>query len=154
MAHKSLRDFAAEHGVTLRAVQKHVQKHESELGSHIIRYGPPRGTYLDDEAQAYITERLVGSPVAVMDTTLTDENERLRVELEQARQRIIDLLEERTALTERALQAETVKALAEATSQEQEQKVQDLETKLAETEETLQKLKGRSLWQRIRRWGE
>lgn len=97
---------------------------------------------------------LVGSPIAVMDNTLTEENERLRAELEQAKQKIIDLLEERTTLTERALQAETVKALAEATSQEQEQKVQDLEAKLAEAEETVQKLKGRSLWQRIRRWGE
>lgn len=151
---KSLRDFAEEKKITMRAVQKHVKNHESELEGHIIRYGPPRGTFIDEYAQEYISSLLVGHQVEVLNTALEDEVERLRSELEAANQRIIALLEERTALTERALQAEATKALAEATQQEQEQRAREAEERAAAAEEAIQKLKGRTLWQRIRRWGE
>lgn len=154
MGMMSLRDFAASNGVTIRAVQKHVAKYAEDLEGHITRYGPPRGTYIDEEAQKILSAHLIGDPVAVMDNELTKENERLRSELEAANQRIIALLEERTALTERALQAEATKALAEATQQEQEQRAMEAEERAATAEEAIQKLKGRTLWQRIRRWGE
>lgn len=157
---KSLRDFAKEKNITIRAVQKHVKNHEGELKGHVVRYGPPRGSFLDEYAQEFISDLLVGHQVEVMDNALSEEIERLQAELAEANKRIMALLDERTALTERALQAESQKALAEATSQDQEQKVLDqeqrilaLEEKLTEAQELNQKLKGRSLWQRItRRW--
>lgn len=161
MGLKSLRDFATENGVTLRAVQKHIQKYAQDLGDHVVRYGPPRGTFIDETAQEILQKHLVGDPIAVMDHALSDEVEKLRAELDNAQKRIMTLLEEknallaeRTTLTERALQAETRMALAEASQEDQEQKVRDLEAKLAESEETTRRLKGRTLWQRIRRWGE
>ena len=154
MGSMSLRDFAEANGVTLRAMQKHVQKYESELKDHMVRYGPPRGTYIDDVAQEIIAAHLVKDPIAVMDTTLSEEVERLRKELEEANQKIIALLEERTELTERAVKAEATKALAETTARDQAAKVQELEGKLSEAEAHAKKLQGRTLWQRIIRWGE
>ena len=154
MGSMSLRDFADANGVTLRAVQKHIQKHEDELTGHMVRYGPPRGTYIDEVAQEIIAGHLVKDPIAVMDTTLSEEVERLRGELEEANKRIIALLEERTELTERAVKAEATKALAETTARDQAAKVQELEGKLTAAEDHAKKLQGRTLWQRIIRWGE
>lgn len=154
METKSLRDFAEENGVTLRAIQKHIKKYENELADHMVRYGPPRGTYIDDVAQEIIAAHLVKDPIAVMDASLTEEVERLRGELEEANKRIIALLEERTELTERAVKAEATKALAETTARDQAAKVQELEGKLTAAEAHAKKLQGRTLWQRIIRWGE
>ena len=154
MGTKSLRDFAEENGVTLRAIQKHIKKYESELTGHMVRYGPPRGTYIDDAAQEILAAHLVKDPIAVMDTALSEEVERLRKELEEANQKIIALLEERTELTERAVKAEATKALAETTARDQAAKVQELEGKLTAAEDHAKKLQGRNLWQRIIRWGE
>lgn len=168
MGIKSLRDFAAENGVTVRAVQKHIAKYADELEGHLTRYGAPRGTYLDEYAQEFIAGHFVKDPIAVIDNSLSDENERLKAELEAANKRIISLLEERTALTERALQAEAHKAIAEASQQDQERRTAEAETRAqqledelatakeraAEAEAETMKLKSRSLWQRITRWGE
>ena len=156
MGIKSLRDFATENGVTVRAVQKHIAKYADDLEGHLTRYGAPRGTYLDEFAQDFIAN------------SLSDENERLKAELAAANNRIISLLEERTALTERALQAEAHKAIAEASQQDQERRAAEIEARAqsledelaaakeraAEAEAETSKLKGRSLWQRITRWGE
>lgn len=168
MGIKSLRDFATENGVTVRAVQKHITKYADELEGHLTRYGAPRGTYLDEYAQEFIAGHFVKDPIAVIDNSLSDENERLKAELEAANKRIIALLEERTALTERALQAEAHKAIAEASQQDHERRTAEAETRAQRLEEELvaaneraaeaeaetTKLKSRSLWQRITRWGE
>ena len=154
MKTKSARAFAEENGVTLRAVQAHMKKYAAELEGHIVRYGAPRGTYLDETAQEIIAAHLVKDPVAVMDTALTEEVERLRAELDEARRQTIALLEEKAALSERALKAETAQALAEATQEDQERRIQEAEERAAAAEETIRALKNRSLWQRITRRGE
>ena len=147
METKALRDFATEQGITLRALQKHVKKHENELDGHIIRYGPPKGTYLDEYAQEYLSGLLVGHPLAVLDDNLSQELERVRIELEAAQKRIIELQDEKADLLERAIKAEATKALAETTTRDQAARIDDLESQL-------NRLKNRSLWQRVTRWGE
>lgn len=73
-----LQDFAQECGVTDRAIQKHIQKHEDALRGHFERHGP-NGTWLDDFAQDYIKGLMVQRPLTVVsDTRLTLENEELR----------------------------------------------------------------------------
>ena len=147
METKALRDFATEHGITLRALQKHVKKHESELEGHIIRYGPPKGTYLDEHAQEYLSGLLVGHPLAVLDESLSQKLERVRIELEAAQKRIIELQDEKADLLERAIKAEAAKALTETNTRDQAARIEALEG-------TIETLKNRTLWQRIRRWGE
>ena len=147
METKALRDFATEQGITLRALQKHVKKHENELDGHIIRYGPPKGTYLDEYAQEYLSGLLVGHPLAVLDDNLSQELERVRIELEAAQKRIIELQDEKADLLERAIKAEAAKALTETNTRDQAARIEALEG-------TIEALKKRTLWQRIRRWGE
>lgn len=147
METKALRDFATEHGITLRALQKHVKKHESELEGHIIRHGPPKGTYIDEYAQEYLSGLIVGHPLAVLDESLSQELERVRIELEAAQKRIIELQDEKADLLERAIKAEAAKALTETNTRDQAARIEALEG-------TIEALKKRTLWQRIRRWGE
>ena len=147
METKALRDFATEQGITLRALQKHVKKHENELDGHIIRYGPPKGTYLDEYAQEYLSGLLVGHPLAVLDDNLSQELARVRIELEAAQKRIIELQDEKAELLERAIKAEAAKALTETNTRDQAARIEALEG-------TIEALKKRTLWQRIRRWGE
>ena len=125
METKALRDFATEQGITLRALQKHVKKHENELDGHIIRYGPPKGTYLDEYAQEYLSGLLVGHPLAVLE----------------------ELQDEKADLLERAIKAEAAKALTETNTRDQAARIEALEGEL-------DGLKKRTLWQRITRWGE
>ena len=147
METKALRDFATEQSITLRALQKHVKKHENELDGHIIRYGPPKGTYLDEYAQEYLSGLLVGHPLAVLDDNLSQELERVRIELEAAQKRIIELQDEKADLLERAIKAEAAKALTETNTRDQAARIEALEGEL-------DGLKKRTLWQRITRWGE
>ena len=147
METKALRDFATEQGITLRAIQKHVKKHENELDGHIIRYGPPKGTYLDEYAQEYLSGLLVGHPLAVLDDNLSQELERVRIELEAAQKRIIELQDEKADLLERAIKAEAAKALTETNTRDQAARIEALEGEI-------DGLKKRTLWQRITRWGE
>lgn len=147
METKALRDFATEQGITLRALQKHVKKHENELDGHIIRYGPPKGTYLDEYAQEYLSGLLVGHPLAVLDDNLSQELERVRIELEAAQKRIIELQDEKADLLERAIKAEAAKALTETNTRDQAARIEALEGEI-------DGLKKRTLWQRITRWGE
>lgn len=78
-----LQDFARECGVTDRAIQKHIQKHEEALQGHFERRGV-NGTWLDDFAQEFIRNLMVQSPPAVVsDSRLMLENEDLQKQLTQ-----------------------------------------------------------------------
>ena len=152
MEMKSLKQFADEHGITLRAAQRHIQKHEDELEGHIVRHGPPRGTFIDEFAIEYLSGLIVGPPVTFV--SATQEASELRDELEESQKKILALteklaalLEDKATLTERALQAEGTLALSEASVATKEATIQDLRNQV-------DKLKGRTLWQRITRWGE
>ena len=168
MKTKSLRTFAEEHGVTIRDVQRHVKKHEKELEGHIKRYGAPKGTYIDSYAEEFISELMIDKPIAVLDPTLSNENDRLKTELEAANKKIIALMEAQNALVERAMKAEAAQAMLEAAKEEQDKRAAEMESSLKQleeaftaekeradaAEETTKKLKGRNLWQRLTRWGE
>ena len=151
MEYKRLADFAAERGVTVRSIQRHVQRHANELSGHVKRYGAPKGTYLDDFAQSYIAEHLLRDSVAVMDTALTEEIERLKLELEEAHRKIIQLQDERNQLTERALTAENTKALADAAVDRLQADLTAATVRAETAEAETAKLKSRGLWARITR---
>ena len=77
-----LQDFAKECGVTDRAIQKHLQKHEKELEGHYERRGK-NGTWLDETAQAFIRSLMIQQPVVVGDESLYRDYEALRKENEE-----------------------------------------------------------------------
>lgn len=123
---KALRDFAAELGISIRQLQKHVQRMESDLEGHIVRYGPPRGTFIDEAGQAIIREKIIPRAAVVLDDT------RIRA-LEQEN---MDLMRQLVTMTEalrvsEAALAEVRLALAERTN-EAERQVQELREQLEE----------------------
>lgn len=154
MGYKALRDLALEKGVHIRSLQTHVKNHESELEGHIIRYGPPRGTYVDEYAEEFISGLLVGHPIATADPSLIAENERLKDEIVDLQKKLIQLQDEKAGLLERALEAENRRELVETTVTAAEEKILRLESDVRELTEANRKLKSRSLWQRIIRFGE
>ncbi len=104
-----LADFARENGVTDRAIQKHIKKHEDELNNHIDRLGN-NGTWLDEYAQHYIRGLLLLKPAAVIQDN--EEYRELEYEVQDLRQRLNaarDLLD-----VERAKNDGFMKAIAEA----------------------------------------
>ena len=147
MGYKSLKDLAREKGVNIRSLQNHVKKHEGELEGHIIRYGPPRGTFVDEDGEAFLSGLLVGHPIAMTDQSLIAENERLKDEIVDLQKKLIQLQDEKAGLLERAITAEASKALMETTAATQGEQLQQLQAQL-------DKLKSRSIWQRLVRFGE
>ena len=77
-----LQDFAADCGVTDRAIQKHLKKYEKELAGPFERRRP-HGTWLDETAESFIREKMVQQPIIVSDGVVTAENDRLRAEVER-----------------------------------------------------------------------
>ena len=151
MEYKSLRDFAIEKNVTVRTLQRHIKKHESDLEKHIIRRGPPVGTSIDEYAQEYLSGLIVGHPLAIQDATLTAKVAELETEIHSLQAMIIALQNERNELTQRALTAESKKELADAAMDTLKAQLEH-ETNRADTaEEIADKLKNRSLWERITR---
>ena len=144
MGFKPLRDLAAEKGVNIRSLQTHVKNHQDELDGHVLRYGPPRGTFVDEFAEEFLSGLLVGHPIATADPGLIAENERLKGEVADLQKRVIQLQDEKADLMERAITAEASKALMETTAATQGEQLQQLQ-------EQVERLKSRSLWERITR---
>ena len=154
MGTKKLKEFAEECHISFRDAQRYVQRHEEALAGHIERYGAPRGTYLDEYAQEYLLDKLAVRKIEVLDTRQAEEIARLQMELEEAQKKILTLteklaavLEDKADLTQRALQAENTLALSEATVATKDDQLQQLQDQVS-------KLKSRTLWQRITRFGE
>lgn len=139
-----LQDFARQQGVTDRAIQKHLKKHEKELEGHFVRRGP-NGTWLDEKAQEYIKNLMIPKPLGeVVDDKLLLEIEELKESLKQKEQYIIALeagaiqkqelineLEKKQLLIEEKT-VQRIKEAEEKVTMELEQKHQESERQLEE----------------------
>lgn len=156
-----LQDFARDCGVTDRAIQKHLKKHEKALEGHFHRRGP-NGTWLDETAQDYIRSLMKEAPVVVADSVLQREKEELQAKYSAALEQIIVLERQNNQLQlENArialLEAENGKKdeiLAEA--EKTSQKLSDELSSARAQKELLQKeneqMKSAGFWQRLRGW--
>jgi len=75
-----LQDFAQQCGVTDRAIQKHLKKHEEALAGHFERKGP-NGTWLDDYACEFIRSLMKQQPVVVGDREQYVRNQELEAKV-------------------------------------------------------------------------
>ena len=148
-----LRDFAAANGVTERTMQKHLRKLETELAGHYDRRGPA-GTWIDETAQQMILSKLQRSLPAVVDTSILEENERLKNELLAVYRQNTELLEENKGQQKLLLAAENVanqlndantrvEELKGRVSQEAE-RADAAENKISEMEKELRELRDSS----------
>ena len=123
-----LQDFARQLGVTDRALQKHLKNYAAEFEGLYQRKGP-NGTWLTDEACELLRSKMRQQPIVVGDAQAQDD-------LDAAKERIAELLEEKAALAARVAalsdwKAEKSMLLAEAGSTRQQlQAAQDRNNQL------------------------
>lgn len=116
-------DFARDNGVTDRAIQKHIQKHEVALVGHIDRQGNS-GTWLDEFAQHYIRGLLLRQPLAVIKDNedyrlLREENIELRQQLGKATDQILRLQDILTMQATEIAEGRAAQKLLEASESRQ-----------------------------------
>lgn len=138
-----LSDFARAQGVTNRAVQLALKRHEADLEGHFERKGQ-NGTWLDDYAEEYLRSRMLQKPVVVYDSSMSpllEENQRLRAEKEDlqkalsvAYERLADVLEQSNTAQIQLQVERAEKRMISAGKEEAERKVESLEMKASEAE--------------------
>lgn len=135
-----LQDFARQHGVTDRQVQRLLKKYENELEGLYERKGP-NGTWLNDEACEILRSKMKQQPLVVSEKSevvedLRKKNEKLHEALETAKDRIIELQEQN-----HQLELENAKlALLEAQNTDLSDEKNFYLQKAAEAEKNAQKL--------------
>lgn len=171
-------DFARDNGVTDRAIQKHIQKHEVDLLGHIDRQGNS-GTWLDEFAQNYIRGLLLRQPIAVIKDNedyrlLREENIELRGQLGKATEQILKLQDILTMQATEIADGRAAQKLLEASESRQSalqneldryrldiddtreeakkasQEAQKSQSRAEAAETDLARLKSRGFWDRIR----
>lgn len=114
----SMREYAAQKGVSYEAVRKQVNRYKKELEGHITKVS--RTQYLDDEAVAFLDEKRQENPVILLQADKDEEIQRLHDENKALLLKVAELqdalLKEKDTVKE--LQTEKI-ALLE-TKQEQE----------------------------------
>ena len=92
----SLREYASQKNVSYEAVRKQVTRYKDELAGHIIMDG--RQQFLDEEAVAFLDARRKKNPVVIYQQNkdeqieaLEEENKKLLLALNEAKDRIIEL---------------------------------------------------------------
>ena len=107
----TLKQYAEEHKISYEAVRKQVIRYAEELSDHIIKQD--RTQYLDPWAVEFLTNRRRESPIVLMNMDQSEENERLKEEVESLRVKLMtaqnELLKEKDRIIE--LQDEAKKTL-------------------------------------------
>ena len=106
----SLKDYAAEKGISYEAVRQQVVRYKDELSSHVIKDG--RQQFLDEEAVAFLDAKRQKNPVAIIQQ---DKNERIEELEEQVKQLLIKIAAQADKISEMAQwRADHALAIAEA----------------------------------------
>ena len=149
----SIKDFAREHGVTYEAVRKQIKRYAAELDGHIHQQG--RTQYLDDVAVAFLSDHRAPAPMAIYTEDamvkqiqkLEAENKELLQNLNQAKDRIIDLQDAQARLeaaeaTQRLLteSADAAKAEAARNAQKASEEAQRADQAIREAQELRSRL--------------
>ena len=76
----SLRDYAAQKGISYEAVRQQVVRYKDELEGHIIKDG--RQQFLDEEAVSFLDAKRQKNPVTIIQQSKDEELEMLRQQKE------------------------------------------------------------------------
>lgn len=160
-----VKDFAAQQGVSAAIIYKHLKTHQADLEGLIIK--KPKQTLLTDEAQEYLKSIMMDRTViSVSDAAqakriieLEAENKQLLQQLADARGALASALGElgeQKALAATAQAAERERDYAQQQVQELQLQRDDARTQLQKAEtatdhakQEIERLRNRSLWQRI-----
>lgn len=100
----TLKQYAEEHKISYEAVRKQVNRYSEELSDHIIKQD--RTQYLDPWAVKFLTERRRESPIVLMNMDQSEENERLKNEVEALRVQLMTAQNELLKSQEERLKAQ------------------------------------------------
>lgn len=139
-----VREFAAQQGVTTGVIYRHIKNHQTELEGLVIK--KPKQTLLTDEAQEYLKSIMLDRTVL----SVTDAAQAKRIaELEAENKELLrQLAEARGALASAMGELGEQKAIA-ATAQAVERERDTAQEQLQAAQQELERLRSRSLWQRI-----
>ena len=145
----SIRDFAAQQGCGESIIYRHIRKHKEALGDRVQKaHGK---TWLTDEGAEYIRALMKQQPVVVSEGSeetelLRGENKRLLEALNAAKERIIDLQEQNTALALKTAKIELLEAdnaAARERATQAEESAQAAADELTEAQRRIAELEGR-----------
>lgn len=83
----TVKEFSVQEGVTTQAIYKLLKTHAKALEGHI--QSTKKGRLLDETAQNYLRERMVGNSVVVYDRKLENEIEELKAKLKATQDELI-----------------------------------------------------------------
>lgn len=156
----TLRDYAKQNNISYEAVRKQVVRYKKELEGHLIKDG--RQQFLDEEAVAFLDAKRQKNPVAIIQMDKDETIEELKAQLDLAKNKIIDLQEQRDKLKDekRNLELENAKiVLLEAENgkkdeilEEERKTRQTAEMELTEARKKIEELENASLMKRLFGW--
>ncbi len=157
----TLRDYARQNNISYEAVRKQVVRYKKDLDGHLIRDG--RQQFLDEEAVAFLDAKRQKNPVAIIQMDKDEAIEELKAQLDMAKNKIIELQEQRDKLKDEkhTLELENAKiALLEAENgkkdemlEETKESLKNVSDELTEAQSELEQEKSRRIsfkefWQR------
>ena len=108
---KTLKQYADDQGISYEAVRKQVVRYAEDLSDHVVKKN--RVQYLDQWAVDFLTERRKESPIVLVNMDQSEENERLREQVETLKVQLMTAQNELLKEKERVinLQDESMKLI-------------------------------------------
>lgn len=133
----TLKQYAEKQKISYEAVRKQVIRYSEELSEHIVKQN--RTQYLDEWAVDFLTERRRESPIILMNMDQSEENERLKEEVESLRVKLMtaqnELLKEKDRIIELQDEAKkTIEDRARYTALLEDNKAKEEKLKEAESQ--------------------
>lgn len=98
----TIKQYAEDQGISYEAVRKQVVRYSDELSGHIIKRD--RRQFLDQWAVDFLTEKRRQSPVVLVNMDQSEENERLREEIDSLRVKLMTAQNELLSEKDRIIQ--------------------------------------------------
>lgn len=125
----TMKEYADMHKISYEAIRKQVDRYRADLEGHIISQGRLR--FLDDEAVEFLNARRRENSVVIYNSQRTEEEERVKAELDALKIRFMALQEKLLESQNRELQLQKTEALYLALQQSHDTAIHDLETERA-----------------------
>ena len=87
----SLKDYAAQKGISYEAVRQQVNRYAADLEGHITKVN--RTQFLDDEAVAFLDQKRAGNPVVIIQQGKDEQIEQLQEQVDLLKSKVIALYE-------------------------------------------------------------
>lgn len=145
-----LKDFADERGVDRDTIAQYVRRHQKTFEKHIKMDG--NSLRIDETAEAELSKKYPILPVIQSAENLQTLKELAEAnrQLAKVQQMVIDLQQEKYALTARCLTAESNKQQIEYKADLMEKKAEKEKQKSEDLQKEITELKTRGFWARIR----